>query len=120
MGNAARWSCHTLRARLCLGYHFRPDQLSVAQKTMEQFVARAIRLYEQGPGEADACARLGLYVQRWVRWASAGLSERSMKQKVRVDSLPKRYDPRPLLVGRAPQDMPTNYSGMAQVSEDRN
>ena len=30
-----------------------------------------------------------------------------MKQTVHVNSLPKRYDPRPLLVGRAPQDMPT-------------
>ncbi len=50
-----------------LGYHFRPGQLSVAQKTTEQFVARAIRLYEQEPGEALASARLGLYVRRWVR-----------------------------------------------------
>ncbi len=30
------------------------------------FVARAIRLYEQEPGEALASARLGLYVRRWV------------------------------------------------------
>ena len=37
------------------------------------FVARAIRLYEQGPGEADASARLGLYVERWARWVRAGL-----------------------------------------------
>ena len=56
-----------------LGYHFGPDGLSVAQKTMEQFVARAIRLYEQEPGEALASARLGLYVKRWVRWVSTGL-----------------------------------------------
>ncbi len=34
-----------------LGYHFRPDRLSVAAKTIENFVARAIRLYEQEPGE---------------------------------------------------------------------
>ncbi len=32
-----------------LGYHFRPGQLTVAKKTIEQFVARAIRLYEQEP-----------------------------------------------------------------------
>jgi len=50
-----------------LGYHFRPGQQSVAQKTTEQFSARAIRLYEQEPGEALASARLGLYVRRWVR-----------------------------------------------------
>ncbi len=56
-----------------LGYHFGPDGLSVAQKTVEQFVERAIRLYEQEPREALASARLGSYVQRWVRWAGAGL-----------------------------------------------
>ena len=33
-----------------LGSHFRPDRLSVAAKTIENFVARAIRLYEQEPG----------------------------------------------------------------------
>ncbi len=47
-----------------LGYHFGPDGLSVAKKTVENFVARAIRLYEQEPGEALASARLGSYVQR--------------------------------------------------------
>jgi len=33
-----------------LGYYFGPDGLSVAKKTIENFVARAIRLYEQEPG----------------------------------------------------------------------
>ncbi len=56
-----------------LGYHFRPGQLSVAGKTIERFVARAIRLYEQEPREADASARFGLYVRRWIAWAGAGL-----------------------------------------------
>ena len=41
---------------------------ALAKKTIEHFVARAIRLYEQEPGEALPSARLGLYVQRWVRW----------------------------------------------------
>ena len=66
---------HVLRGRFKLGYHFRPDRLSVAAKTIENFVARAIRLYEQEPGEACASARLGLYVERWVRWMRAGLAE---------------------------------------------
>ncbi len=48
-----------------LGYHFGPAGLSVAVKAVEQFVARAIRLYEQEPGEALASSRLGLYVKRW-------------------------------------------------------
>ncbi len=55
-----------------LGYHFGPDGLSVAEKTIERFVARAIRLYEQEPGEVLASSRFGLYVRRWVRWVSAG------------------------------------------------
>ncbi len=59
-----------------LGYHFRPNRLSVAANTIENFVARAIRLYEQEPGEACASARLGLYVERWVRWTRAGLAGR--------------------------------------------
>ncbi len=58
-----------------LGYHFRPGQLSVAEKSTENFVERAIRLYEQEPGEACASARLGLYVERWVRWVQVGLPE---------------------------------------------
>ncbi len=57
-----------------LGYHFGPDGLSVAEKTIERSVARAIRLYEQEPGEAFASARLGLYVRRWVGWVQAGLA----------------------------------------------
>ena len=52
-----------------LGYHFGPEGFTVAAKTIEQFVAPAIRLYEQEPGEAFASARLGLYVRRWVGWA---------------------------------------------------
>jgi len=58
-----------------LGCHFRPGELSVAKKTVENFVARAIRLYEQEPEEAGASSRVGAYVRRWVRWAEAGLDE---------------------------------------------
>ena len=58
-----------------LGCHFSPKGTTVARKAMERFVERAIRLYEQGPGEADASAQFGLYVQRWVRWTRAGLGE---------------------------------------------
>ncbi len=56
-----------------LGYHFRPHRLCLAAKTIENFIARAIRLYAQEPGEACASARFGLYVERWVRWAGAGM-----------------------------------------------
>ena len=57
-----------------LGYHFGPEGLTLAAKTIEQFVERAIRLYEQEPGEADASARLGEYVRRWIGWTRAGLA----------------------------------------------
>ena len=42
---------------------------------VERFVASAIRLYEQEPGEPLASARLGVYAQRWLRWVRAGLTE---------------------------------------------
>ena len=43
-----------------LDYHFGPEGLSVAAKTVERFVERAIRLYEQEPGEACASSRFGV------------------------------------------------------------
>ncbi len=62
-----------------LGYRFGPDGLCVAAKTTERFVARAIRLYEQEPGEACASSRFGLYVRRWVRWTSAGFGKKGAR-----------------------------------------
>jgi len=57
-----------------LGYHFGPEGLAIAQKTLYNFVERAIRLYEQGPGEPFDSTRLGEYTKRWVRWAGAGIN----------------------------------------------
>jgi hypothetical protein len=65
------------------GYHFGSDGLALAAKTIERLVARAIRLHEQEPGEADASARLGSYVERWV----SGLS---MKTTIHPDRPPRR------------------------------
>ncbi len=48
--------------------------VQVAKATMRKFVARAIRLYEQEPGEPFGSPRFGLYVRRWVRWTGAGLA----------------------------------------------
>ena len=56
-----------------LGYHFSPAGLAVAETAVAKFVERAIRLYEQGPGEPSASSRFGVYVRRWVGWAEAGL-----------------------------------------------
>ena len=84
-----------------LVYHFGPEGLSVARKTIENFVARAIRLYEQEPGEALASSRFGLYVERWVRWTEAGIPERP--------NVPVHQD-RCLVTGwRLPEGGPVNY-----------
>jgi len=45
-----------------LGYHFSPLKLGVAKKTIENFLSRAIRLYEQEPGEPFDPYRLGVFV----------------------------------------------------------
>ncbi len=58
-----------------LGYHFHPDGFSVAKKTVETFLARTIRLYEQEPGEPCGPSRLGAYVKHWAAWAKGGLVE---------------------------------------------
>jgi len=54
-----------------LGFRFSPEGLSVAEKTIEKFLARAVRLYEQEQGEPFGFPLLGLYVRRWVRFATS-------------------------------------------------
>ena len=39
-----------------LGYHFNPAGLTVAKATIEKFVARATRLYEQEPASQHSRA----------------------------------------------------------------
>lgn len=75
-----------------LGYHFGPGTLTVAQKTVERFVARAIQLYEQEPGETCASSRLGTYVQRWCRWVRAGMPKGVMSVDFRRVSF-QDYEP---------------------------
>jgi len=53
-----------------LGYSFSPSGLGIATKTIQNFLARITRLYEQG---ADA-VRIGEYIRRWWRWVRAGVS----------------------------------------------
>jgi len=60
-----------------LGYHFKPEELSVAKKTIERFMERISRLYEQG---ADSY-RIGQYVARWAGWGLAGFWQRSNKKR---------------------------------------
>jgi len=55
-----------------LGYHFSPDGLTIAKKTLDNFVVRVRQLYEQKL-EEHVSTRLGAYVRRWVRWIVSGL-----------------------------------------------
>ncbi len=61
-----------------LGTHFSRDGLKVAKATIQRFVERAARLYEQermGGGAPDA---LGMYVRRWNGWARGGMGDLSV------------------------------------------
>jgi hypothetical protein len=42
---------------------FTPEGLGGATKTIEHFLAPAVQLYEQEPGEPCGSSRLGLYVK---------------------------------------------------------
>ncbi len=57
-----------------LGYHFSRTGLTVAKATIERFVERASRLYEQEPGDTSCASGFGTYVRRWVRWTTAGMN----------------------------------------------
>jgi hypothetical protein len=61
-----------------LGYHFSPEGLSVATKTIENFIEKASRLYEQKCGAVSTAAPLEMYVRRWLRWSRAGLKAQSI------------------------------------------
>jgi RNA-directed DNA polymerase len=71
-----------------LGYHFSPEGLSVAEKTIEKFLAHAVRLYEQEQGGAFrlplawfVCAAVG-WVDAWrhhttcIRYCSTFVARR--------------------------------------------
>ena len=62
-----------------LGYHFGPNGISLAEKTVANFMTKALRLYEQEPGEPCGSSRLGEYLHRWVRWGRAGVSPRAYR-----------------------------------------
>jgi hypothetical protein len=55
-----------------LGYRFTRVGLSVARKTIDNFLEKASRLYEQECCAALAATALEMYVKRWRRWAMSG------------------------------------------------
>ncbi len=58
-----------------LGYRFDPDGLTVAKATIEKFVKRASRLYEQERMGKVAPNALGMYVRRWLGWVRSGIGD---------------------------------------------
>ena len=67
----------TLIGRTCrgfdfLGYRFKPNGIGLAEKTIINFITKALRLYEQEPLHTKV-KRLEEYTIRWTTWALAGL-----------------------------------------------
>jgi hypothetical protein len=61
-----------------LGYHYSRAGLTIARKTIANFIKKASRLYEQKRSTVLADAALEMYVKRWTRWASSGFETASM------------------------------------------
>jgi len=62
-----------------LGYRFKPDGVTLAEKTVANFLTKALRLYEQEPPHFRM-RWLGEYIGRWKRWAkSFGISIPTLK-----------------------------------------
>ncbi len=55
-----------------LGYHFSPAGLKLAQKTIDNFIQKALRLYEQEPPHRRM-KRLGEYYNRWRGWCMSSI-----------------------------------------------
>jgi RNA-directed DNA polymerase len=55
-----------------LGYHFSPAGLTVAAKTIANFIEKASQLYEQKRSAVLAATALEMYVRRWVQWTTSG------------------------------------------------
>ena len=55
-----------------LGSHIGPGELKLAKKTIDSFIIRSLRLYEQEPAVSRQ-RRLEAYITNWMRWANGGL-----------------------------------------------
>ena len=47
--------------------------LTLAKKTIANFIEKASRLYEQKRSAVSAATALEMYVRRWLMWATSGL-----------------------------------------------
>jgi len=64
-----------------LGYSFEPKGLSIAPKTLANFLERKTQLYEQG---ADV-RRIGQYVRNWWQWVR-GVEISAMLVRLIIDT----------------------------------
>lgn len=63
-----------------LGYHFSPEGLSMAEKTIEKFLARAVRFYEQEQEEPFGSPR-----PAWIVRAAVGQVGKCRPKKYKSD-----------------------------------
>ena len=59
-----------------LVYHFDRAGISVANATLQRFIEKTARLYEQEQRNPEGLPLLGPYVRRWLGWACGGLQIR--------------------------------------------
>ncbi len=76
-----------------LGYHFGPDGLGVARATIEKFIKRASRLYEQKRMGVVAPDALGMYIRHWMRWVRSGVGEARCGWKTAARRPPYHVEP---------------------------
>lgn len=72
-----------------LGYHFSPQGLSLAEKTVQNFLEKA-RLIHGGDSGPSVKEGLSDYVKTWLRWANSGLSSPREKQG-RLPGITRRH-----------------------------
>ncbi len=58
--------------------------LEAIVKTIENLISHAVQLYEQEPGKSFYSARLGVYIQHWVKWVRGGLEELAKRYVTKV------------------------------------
>jgi hypothetical protein len=63
------------------GFRFGSEGFPIAGKTIEKFLSRAVRLYEQGQGEPLGSPQLGFYVLRVVREVRGITSENTPEKR---------------------------------------
>ncbi len=76
-----------------LGYHLGSGGLGVAKATIEKFIKRASRLYEQKRIGKVAPDALGMYIRRWMRWVRSGVGEARCGWKTAARRPPYHAEP---------------------------